>query len=582
MSNRPARPSGRLREIAEGLRPAIVMVVALLASVLLAGAMPWLTDNDPALTVLRARQVERDADPAALEAIRTSLNLPSDPFRGTWLWLSNAVRGDFGVSWVSGKKVGPDVGSALLVSLNLAGMAALVTLLLGMLFVTPRIIAVGRGRPAASPLLRGVSSVLAALPEFVLAVLLAYLFAVRLKWLPASGWRQPRDMVLPVAALAIGSVGVLTRVLMTAVTAVAGEDWVRTWRANGARGWRISAEVARRALAVVLPQVMLLLAGVVGAAVVVEDTYAIPGLGRLSLNAALAQDIPVVQASIAVLVVLGVVVGTLGNLLHHWLMGPALGSGQGTALVRHESSFRGGIVWWICVLALVVLIGGGLLRTSVVDGLARHQAPSWAHPLGTDHAGRDVWARVGEGALITIGSAVLLSLICLAIGLAVGLVSKRGSAGITDILNAVPSVFLGVVLAAVLGAGLGSAWIAICLVGWIPLAVHTRTLATEARAAGFHQAALTSGGSAWWIMRRHLLPSVFTPVFGHATVRLPHLALALTGLSFLGLGSGHDSPEWGKLLADSVFHMEKAPWAVAAPATGLVLLGLVANLARSD
>ncbi len=564
------------------LRPVLVMGIAVLVTALFAGSLPWLTGSDPARTVLRARQVERDADPAALEAIRESLHLPENPIVGTWQWLTAAVRGDFGVSWVSGSPVAEVVGKALLVSLNLSAVAALVTLLLAVALVIPRIIAVGRGKDAGSAVLRGIASVLAALPEFVLAVLLAYLFAVKLKWLPATGWKSSIHLILPVSAIAIACVGVLTRVLMTAVTAVAAEDWVRTWRANGARPHRISVEVGRRALAVVLPQVLLLLAGIVGASVVVEDTYAIPGLGRLSLNAALAQDVPVVQGAMAVLVVLGIVVGTIGNLLHRWLMGPALEAGHGAAAVRSISTIRRGWGWWLSIVALSVLIIGGWFRSSAVDPAARNLGPSLAHPLGTDHVGRDVWARVGEGAWLTIGSAVILTLVCLIIGLAVGLASQRGSAGFTDILNAVPSVFLGVVLAAALGAGLPTAWLAICLVGWIPLAVHTRTLAAEARAAGFHQAAITSGATGWWITRKHLLPSVFRPVLGHGLIRLPHLALALTGLGFLGLGAGHDSPEWGKLLADSVNHMERAPWAVAAPAIGLVLLGLVTNLARSD
>ncbi|RRD45676.1 ABC transporter permease subunit [Tessaracoccus sp. OH4464_COT-324] len=564
------------------LRSALLLAGAFLTAALFAGALPWFTGSDPARTVLRARQRERDADPAALAAIRESLDLPENPVIGTWHWLVKACQGDFGVSWVSGGPVGEKVGSALLVSLNLSGMAAATTLALGFLLVAPMIAGVGRGRPGTSRVLRAVSATLAALPEFVLAVLLAYVFAVRLQWFPATGWRSSQHAVLPVAAIAVASVGVLLRVLMTAVAAVAGEDWVRTWRANGARPMRISAEVARRALAVVLPQVLLLLAGIVGASVVVEDTFAIPGLGRTALNAALAQDVPVVQAAMAVLVVLGAAVGAVGNLLHHWLMAPALGAGQGATMVRHISTVRRGWGWWLSVALLALLVVGGWLRGNAVDPLSRHQGPSWAHPLGTDHVGRDVWSRVGQGAWLTIGSAVALTAICLAIGLLVGLASRRGSAGIADILNAVPSVFLGVVLAAVLGPGMSSAWLAICLVGWIPLAVHARTLAAEARAAGFHQAAITSGASRWWITRRHILPSVFRPVFGHALVRLPHLALALTGLGFLGLGAGHDSPEWGKLLVDSVSHMEQAPWAVFFPAAGLVLLGLVTNLARAE
>lgn len=564
------------------LRSLTTLLGAFLVAALFAGSLPWLTGSDPARTVLRARQVERDADPAALQAIRENLDLPENPFVGTWQWIVKALHGDFGVSWVSGTSVAEKVGSSLLVSLNLSGMAAATTLLLGFLLVTPMILAVGRGRPGTSRVLRVVSAVLAAIPEFVLAVLLAFIFAVRLQWLPATGWKTSQDAILPVAAISVASVGVLLRVLMTAVTAVADEDWVRTWRANGARPARISAEVARRALAVVLPQVFLMLAGIVGASVVVEDTFAIPGLGRTSLNAALAQDVPVVQGAMAVLVLLGVVVGVIGNLLHRWLMAPALGAGHGATLVRHLSTMRRGWGWWLCVGLLAVLIVGGWFRSSIVDPLSRHLGPSWAHPLGTDHVGRDVWSRVGEGAWLTIGSAVALTAICLAIGLLVGLASREGAAGITDILNAVPSVFLGVVLAAALGPGLFSAWLAICLVGWIPLAVHTRTLAAEARAAGFHQAAITSGATRWWITRRHILPSVFRPVLGHALVRLPHLALALTGLGFLGLGAGHDSPEWGKLLADSVSHMEQAPWTVFFPAAGLVLLGLVTNLARAE
>lgn len=568
--------------VAATLRPVLVTGGALLAAILLAGALPWLTGADPARTVLRARQVERDADPAALARLRESLNLPSNPLEGTWGWLTRAFRGDFGVSWVSGTEVGSKVGTALLISLNLAGVAALVTLVLALLVTWPRIVAIGRGRPAASLPLRATAAVLASLPEFVVAVLLAHIFAVRLKWLPATGWHTPRDMILPVAAIALSSVGVLIRVLQTALVTVAAEDWVRTWRANGARPGRISAEVARRALAVALPQVLLLLVGMVGAAVLIEDTYAINGLGRLSLNAALAQDIPVVQATIAVLVVLGAVVGTAGNLLHRWLIAPALGMGQGTALTRVTSRFSRNVAWYCCLGLLAVLALGGLLRSRALDPQRRNQPPSLAHPLGTDHVGRDVWARLSEGAVLTIGSALLLSAVCLVLGLLFGLVSKRSSAVLTDILNAVPAVFLGVVLAALCGPGLGSAWLAICLVGWIPLAVHTRTLAAEARAAGFYQASITSGGSRWWVVRKHLLPSVFTPVLEHATVRLAHLALALTSLGFIGLGAGHDSPEWGKLLADSVRHMEQAPWAVAAPAAGLILLGLVANLARSE
>ncbi|WP_162873013.1 ABC transporter permease subunit [Austwickia chelonae] len=564
------------------LRPLALVGTSVVAVVLLAGSLPWLTGSDPARTVLRARQVERDADPAALAAIRADLDLPSSPLVGALRWSSRAAGGDLGVSWVSGRAVADTLGSALAVSLNLAGFAALTSLVVAVLLVAPRVIGAGLGRPATSTRLRALAAILAAAPGFVVAVLLVSVFAVQLGWLPSSGWREPRDMILPVTALSLGATGVLIRILMSAVTAVADEDWVHTWRANGARPTRIARSIARRAIAVALPQVMLIFAGIVGAAVIVEEVYAIPGLGRVTLEASLAQDLPVVQGAVAALVVLGTTVGLLGAALHRTLMSPALTDGHGSTPTRREGRFTPSPPWLISAITLTALIVGGLFRTVEIHPDQRHLAPSLLHPLGTDHVGRDVWGRVGQGALLTIGPAILVSLICLVIGLTVGLVATHASAGITDVLNAIPSVFLGLVVAAVLGPGLLSASLAICLVGWIPLAVHTRTLAAEARATGFHQAALVAGATRGRIMIRHLLPGVIRPVTGHAVVRLARLALALTGLGFLGLGAGHDSAEWGKLLADSVVHLERAPWAMAAPAVGLVLLGLVANLAGED
>ena len=77
------------------------------------------------------------------------------------------------------------------------------------------------------------------------------------------------------------------------------------------------------------------------------------------------------------------------------------------------------------------------------------------------------------------------------------------------------------------------------------------------------------------------MPSVLPAVSRHALVRIPHNTLALAGLSFLGLGAPHDSPEWGAMLAEGVRYVERAPWVVAVPALGLALLGGVASLVRT-
>jgi peptide/nickel transport system permease protein len=77
-----------------------------------------------------------------------------------------------------------------------------------------------------------------------------------------------------------------------------------------------------------------------------------------------------------------------------------------------------------------------------------------------------------------------------------------------------------------------------------------------------------------------VLPAVVGPVTRHGLARVPHAALGIAALSFLGLGAAPDSPEWGAVLADSLAYVERAPWTIIAPATGLVLLAVVVALVR--
>jgi peptide/nickel transport system permease protein len=104
----------------------------------------------------------------------------------------------------------------------------------------------------------------------------------------------------------------------------------------------------------------------------------------------------------------------------------------------------------------------------------------------------------------------------------------------------------------------------------------------EVRASGYHQAAVLAGAGTGWLLRRHLLPAVTGPVLVFALTRLPSTALAIAALGYLGLGAGHDTPEWGAQLSTALGYLERAPAAVAAPVIGLVLLGALAGFAPAD
>ncbi|WP_207225859.1 ABC transporter permease subunit [Blastococcus saxobsidens] len=577
-SRRRPRRIGRL----PGVRGLLTGVAAVTGTALLVGALPWLSGRDIALSVLRARETDRNPDPATLAAIRAQLDLPADPVTGTLQWVGGLARGDLGRSWVSGRPVAETLLPAFGISLTLAGTAALAALVMAVLLAVPALRRAADGRTDGGRLASVAAGALAALPEFVLAVLLVVVIAIGLRLAPTSGFAGPEHLVLPVLALALPAAGLLGRVLGDAVQSTAAEAWVRTWRAAGVRRGVVMAEVGRRAVTAMVPLLLLLLVGNLGAAVVIEAVFDIPGLGGISLKAALAQDVPVVQAAVALLVGLGLLIGGGGIGLHRLLVGPAL---AGAGLTPEASPPAPQAGRWAAGVAAVLgaVILAGLLRDPTAQDPGKRLAPpSWAHPLGADPLGRDVLARFGHGALLSVGPALAVSAVVLAVGLLVGLRAHSARAGLADVLNALPAVVVGIVVAAVAGPGLGSALVAVCLVAWIPLAVHARSLAAEARASGFYAAAQTSGAGRWYLVRAHLLPVVGPPVLRHALTRLPAVALALAGLSFLGIGAGPESPEWGRTLADTAVYLERAPWVVAAPALGLILLGVIASLVRTE
>ncbi|MHA6799996.1 ABC transporter permease subunit [Bounagaea algeriensis] len=566
----------RLSAAIPALRRCLVVAGALTGLAFLVGALPWLSGDDPAQTVLRARSAERELNPAVLERIRQEAGIPDDPFTGTVSWLAGALQGDFGRSWITGDPVSPAVVQALGFSMTLAAAASGVCLLGAALVLAPSLWRATRtGEPTGTGA-AAAGAVIAALPEFLVAAVLLSVVAVHWGLAPTAGWSGPSNVPLPALALGAPAAGVLSRVLSSAVDSTLAEPWVRTWRATGFRRAALAGALVRRAVAIALPQVVLLFTGLLGSGVIIETIFTIPGLGATALEGVLAQDLPLVQACVAVLVLLGLGLGALGILAHRALLGPALR----TAGMAPSAPTSRGAPRWALVLAAVLcaVIALGLLRDPYALALdQRLGPPAAAHPFGTDELGRDLLARFAHGALVSIGLSVAVSLVALVIGVFAGALGTRSRAGAADVLNAVPPVLVGIVLVSITGPGLLSAALAVGSVAWVPLAVHGRTLAAEVRACSFVQAAVISGSGRATIFLRHLLPSVLPGVARHALIRIPHNALALAGLGFLGLAGSHDSPEWGAMLAESLDYAELAPWTAAAPAVGLALLGVVAG-----
>lgn len=545
---------------------------AFAATVVAVAVLPWVSGRDPAYTVLRARAGDQLATPDALARVRAELDLAPGPWSQLVQWCTHLLHGDLGVSWVSREQVLPEVLRAAQVSLSLMGFSLLVTVLVAAAVAAPALRAALRGAPRATG--GAWAATLMALPEFLLATALLVVFSVWLGWLPPYGWQGPAHAVLPALAMGLPAGGYAGGLLADALGVAALEPWVATWDSAGVPRARLGVALVHRVLPQLLPPWGIAVVGLTGAAVAVEQVFAVPGLGRQVLDAAQAQDLPLLQGGVLALVLVALAVGALAAGARQALLGPAVRAGAvpvavGTAVPGRAARVAAAL----CALLLCSVLVAGLPRDPYAVGHGRLAAPSWTLPLGADASGRDVLARLAHGMAGTLGTAVLVSLGALVVGVLVGL-ARHGATGFVEVANATPPTVAGVLVVAVTGPGRVGAVVAVLLVGWAPLAAQTSALVAEARARP-HVRALALQGVGPVVTLRHVLGDVLGPVTRHAVLRLPGSALALATLGFLGLGPQPPEPDWGLLLQESMPYLERAPWVAAAPVATLAALSVL-------
>ncbi|WP_299951581.1 ABC transporter permease subunit [uncultured Modestobacter sp.] len=548
--------------------------VTVLGVVALIGVLPWLSGRSPELSILRARSAEQEATPEALAAIRAELGLDAGPLGLLGHWLSGLLRGDLGTSWISGGPVGPGLIEALGVSVTLMTAALLVALATAALLCWPPLHRVARGERGRTG--GAVGAALTALPEFLLASVLLLVGAVWLGWFQPFGWTGPSSVVLPALAMGLPAGGLIGRLVADGLTVTGTERWVPTWQVAGASAGQLSRALVRRTLPALTTQVALVLVGLTGGAVAVEQVFAVPGLGRAVLGAASAQDLPTLQAGMLLLLGVSAVFGGLAALTRALLLGRALRSGSVPVPARTTPSRRRD--WLLPAGAaglLVVVVAAGLGRDPLASAHPRLAAPSVALPFGADASGRDLLARVAHGAVQTVGTATLVVLATLVVGVLVGLL-PRASVGPVEVANAAPPVIVGVLVAAALGTSQAGAALAVALVAWAPIAAYVAAASEEVRRQRHVTVLPVLGVGPAAVTWRHVVPAVLPAAARNAVLRLPGIALALAALGFLGLGATPPAPEWGLLLAEGMPYVERAPWAVLAPTAALVTTSVLA------
>src|SRR5207249_431408 len=310
-------PSGMLPYIGRRLLATlpVMTVVAVVVFLLLR-----LTTGDPAAIIAGDNATSQD-----VAAIRSKLGLDRPIVQQFVIWVGSVLRGDLGESFFFKKQVSELIAERVEPTLALATC----TLLLAVTLAVPLgVLAAWRRGTWIDRGVMGLSVFGFSVPVFVIGYVLIYLVAIQLGWLPVQGYQRLADgvggflerLILPSLTLSVVYVALIARITRASVLEVLNADYVRTARAKGLPELPVMVRhVLRNAAVPIVTVIGLGVALLIGGVVVTESVYAIPGLGRLTVDAVLARDYPTVQAVILLFPVVYVLINLVVDLSYTFL-----------------------------------------------------------------------------------------------------------------------------------------------------------------------------------------------------------------------------------------------------------------------
>ncbi len=300
-----------------GQRVLLLIPVMLVISAIVFSLM-HLIPGDPAQVLLGFE----NRDPAQLEALRRDLGLDRPVYVQYARWLGNVLRGDLGTSVRTGRPIRVLVAEALPYTLELATYA----LLLAIVIAIPVGTLAGTTR---SKLADGAMQTLTlfglSLPAFWVGAMLILLFSVELRWFPVLTYpsfadaplANLRGFFLPALTLAVPNAAAIARMVRSSMIAVRREEYVKVARAKGLReGVVVRRHMLKNALIPVITLIGIVAGYLLGGSIVVEQVFAIPGVGRLGLQAIVQRDYPVLQAVVLMVTGLFVLVNLVVDVIY--------------------------------------------------------------------------------------------------------------------------------------------------------------------------------------------------------------------------------------------------------------------------
>ena len=299
------------------LKRALSLALSLCLASVIIFAVVEVAPGDPASFMLGI-----NAQPDTVAALRTELGLDQGKFARYIAWISGMLSGDFGLSYTYRSPVSDMVAERLWISLPLAIYALVISTSIA--FPTGLYAASRRGK-AGDVAVMGATQLGVAIPNFWFAMILVVIFAIKLRWFSAggfAGWDEGlflglKSLTLPAIALALPQAAILSRVMRSALIETLSEDYIRTARAKGlgkrATLWR---HALRNAMIPVLTIIGLQFSFLMAGAIIIEQVFFLPGLGRLVFQAITQRDLIVVESVVMLLVFAVILVNFLVDLAY--------------------------------------------------------------------------------------------------------------------------------------------------------------------------------------------------------------------------------------------------------------------------
>lgn len=303
------------------LRFTLSRITSLLLSLIVASvaifAVIESVPGDPATFMLGM-----NAEPDTIAALRREMDLDRPVAERYLRWMGGMATGDFGTSYTYRVPVRELIGQRVAVSLPLALYALVLSVLIGL---PAGLLAASRRGSVTDWSVMGVTQLGIAVPNFWFAMLLVLLFSITLRWFPSGGfpgwgaglWPVVKSLTLPAIALALPQASILARVMRSALIETLGQDYIRTARAKGLSLRRaILGHALRNALIPVLTILGLQFSFLLAGAIIIENVFYLPGLGRLIFQGITQRDLIVVRSAVMLLVFTVIVVNFLTDLAY--------------------------------------------------------------------------------------------------------------------------------------------------------------------------------------------------------------------------------------------------------------------------